>query len=137
MVKVFNFLDFSVVVFDFGGFIENCFNLVIGEFGDDDGDCEEVVEILFSLGNSCEVVVNISGFNGMLFSVLFDFFVGDVNVDGEINVDEFIVEENVLDFIQVNEDGSFMFVGSFLVSIFLFDSIVYVFQVVFEDVCGN
>ena len=137
MVKVFNPSDLSVVVPDFGGPTENCPNLAIGEFGDDDGDCEEAVEISFSLGNSCEVAVNTSGSNGTLLSASLDLFAGDANADGEINADEFTAEENALDLIQANEDGSFTFAGSFPVSTLSFDSIVHALQVAFEDACGN
>lgn len=137
LVRVFDAADLTIVVPAFGGPTSDCPNLQTGEFGDEDGDCEEDVSITFSPGSTCEVANNANLAYASLLAATLDAFATDTNGNGAIDADEFIADEDALDFIQENDDGSFTFSGSFPVSTLSSDNIVHALSVSFEDPCGN
>jgi hypothetical protein len=141
-VKVYDSTAPVVTVGEYGGPTANCPDLLPGQFGDDDGNCEEAVSIPFSVADECELfdldgvlVVNI-------VSAQLDAFAVDANGDGDIKANEFVAETgadgNVLANIASNGDGTYLFTGTFpIISSAMGDNIYHAVRILFEDGCGN
>ncbi|WP_367389207.1 T9SS type A sorting domain-containing protein [Lewinella sp. LCG006] len=137
-VKVYDSTAPVVTVGEYGGPTANCPNLLPGQFGDDDGDCQEAVSIPFSVADECELfdldgvlVVNI-------VSAQLDAFAVDANGDGDIKSNEFVADANVLSNITSNGDGTYLFTGTFpIITSAMGDNIYHAVRILFEDGCGN
>ncbi len=137
LVRVFDATELSVVVLNNGGPTDECPNLLAGQFGDDDGDCQEEVVITFSVSNSCELTSNANLAYANLLGASIDAFAVDTNENGEIDESEFISDGDALDAIQANPDGTFTFASLVPISTLSNDNIVHALSVSFEDACGN
>ncbi|MEL7423005.1 MAG: T9SS type A sorting domain-containing protein [Bacteroidota bacterium] len=139
ILQVVNATDLEVVTLDFGGPTDLCPDLQAGQFGDAEGNCETDVQISFIPASSCDLLTNIGSelTYTSLLSASLDAFAVDVNGDGEIDAGEFVADEDVMDLIQDNGDGTFTFSGSFPISTVTDDNIVHALFISFADNCGN
>ncbi|MEO0727358.1 MAG: T9SS type A sorting domain-containing protein [Bacteroidota bacterium] len=139
IVQVVNATDLEVTALEFGGPTDLCPDLEAGQFGDAEGDCEADVQISFVPASSCDLLANIGSevSYASLLSASLDAFAVDANSDGEIDAGEFVADEDVMDLIQDNGDGTFTFSGSFPISTVSHDNIVHAIFITFADNCGN
>ncbi|MEM1215832.1 MAG: hypothetical protein AAGJ82_09120, partial [Bacteroidota bacterium] len=137
-VKVFDTTVPVVTVDTFGGPTINCPDLAFGQFGDDDGDCQEEVAIRFSVDDDCELFDNDGNLVVSIVSAELDAFAVDANNDGEIKANEFVSDANVMGNITSFGDGDFVFEGTFpIITSAMGDNIVHAVRVLVEDGCGN
>jgi hypothetical protein len=141
-VKVYDSTAPVVSVGEYGGPTANCPNLLPGQFGDDDGNCEEAVSIPFSVSDECELFDGAGNLVISLVSAELDAFAVDANGDGDIKSNEFVAEAgaagNVLANITDNGDGTYLFTGTFpIITSAMGDNIYHAVRILFEDGCGN
>ena len=137
-VKVYDSTAPTLSVGTFGGPTANCPDLLPGQFGDDDGDCEEFVSIPFSVTDECELFDGAGNLVVSIVSVDLDAFAVDTNGDSYITSNEFVSDFNAADFITDNGDGTYLFSGSFpIITEAMGDNIMHTLRIVFEDGCGN
>ncbi|MEM1215784.1 MAG: hypothetical protein AAGJ82_08880, partial [Bacteroidota bacterium] len=117
---------------ELGGPTFNCPNLTFGQFGDDDGDCQEEVSISF--GTTCLDDVG-GNLGASLLSAEVQLFAEDTNTDGQIDTNEFLAEEEVSASIVQNADGTYTFSGVY--PIIVEDHLFHALHVVMEDGCGQ
>ncbi|MGH1436708.1 MAG: hypothetical protein ACRBG0_19880, partial [Lewinella sp.] len=131
-----------VSVGEYGGPTANCPDLLPGQFGDDDGNCEEAVSIPFSVSDECELFDGDGVLVVSIVSAQLDAFAVDANGDGDIKSNEFVPEAgpagNVLANITDNGDGTYSFDGTFpIITSAMGDNIYHAVRILFEDGCGN
>eukprot|EP00903_Cladosiphon_okamuranus_P000088 g88.t1 len=137
-VKVYDSTAPVVTVGEYGGPTDNCPDLVAGQFGDDDGDCEEPVSIPFSVADDCELFDNDGNLVVSIVSAELDAFAVDANEDGDIKSNEFVADLDVADLITDNGDGTYSFDGTFpIITSAMGDNIYHAVRILFEDGCGN
>ncbi|WP_367390569.1 choice-of-anchor I family protein [Lewinella sp. LCG006] len=137
-VKVYDSTAPVVAVGEYGGPTANCPNLLPGQFGDDDGNCEEAVSIPFSVSDECELFDGAGNLVVSIVSAELDAFAVDANGDGDIKSNEFVADLNVLGNITDNGDGTYVFAGTFpIITSAMGDNIYHAVRVLFEDGCGN
>ncbi|WP_367388690.1 hypothetical protein [Lewinella sp. LCG006] len=141
LVKVLNNLSIDIEVVDYGGPTIYCPDLAPGQFGDEDGDCEEEVSISFAVREACGVFENVSLAVNILSAEL-DAFAVDTDGDGTISPEEFSAEAgsdgDVLSNIALGSDGTYTLAGIFpVITAAMGDSIYHAVQVLLEDGCGN
>ncbi|WP_367391734.1 hypothetical protein [Lewinella sp. LCG006] len=137
-VKVYDSTAPVVAVGEYGGPTANCPNLLPGQFGDDDGNCEEAVSIPFSVSDECELFDGAGNLVVSIVSAELDAFAVDANGDGDIKSNEFVADQNVLSLITDNGDGTYVFAGTFpIITNAMGDNVYHAVRVLFEDGCGN
>ena len=137
-VKVYDSTAPVVTVGEYGGPTDNCPDLVAGQFGDDDGDCEEPVSIPFSVADDCELFDNDGNLVVSIVSAELDAFAVDANEDGDIKSNEFVADLDVADLITDNGDGTYSFDGTFpIITSAMGDNVYHAVRILFEDGCGN
>ena len=137
-IKVYDSTAPVVSVGAFGGPTANCPDLAPGQFGDDDGDCQEPVSIPFSVSDDCELFDGNGNLVVSIISAELDAFAVDANRDGSIKSNEFVADMNVLSNITNNGDGTFTFSGTFpIITSDMGDNIYHAVRILFEDGCGN
>jgi hypothetical protein len=141
-VKVLNVESIEINVLAFGGPTANCPDLLPGQFGDDDGDCEEAVAIPFSVASGCGLFADELNTSVSIVSAQLDAFAVDANGDNIIQADEFVVETgeagNVIANIVTNSDGTYTLEGAYpIIPSAMGDSIYHAVSIVVEDGCGN
>jgi hypothetical protein len=141
-VKVYDSTAPVVTVGEYGGPTANCPDLLPGQFGDDDGNCEEAVSIPFSVADECELFDGAGNLVVSIVSAQLDAFAVDANGDGDIKSNEFVAETgaagNVLANITDNGDGTYLFTGTFpIITSAMGDNIYHAVRILFEDGCGN
>ncbi|MEL6658244.1 MAG: hypothetical protein AAFR36_17420, partial [Bacteroidota bacterium] len=112
-VKVYDSSAPVVTVGDFGGPTDNCPDLLPGQFGDDDGNCEEAVSIPFSVTDECELFDTDGNLVISIVSAELDAFAVDASGDGQIQSSEFAADFNVIGNITDNGDGTYSFDGTY------------------------
>jgi hypothetical protein len=142
LVKVFGVDSIGINVSAFGGPTANCPDLLPGQFGDDDGDCEEPVSITFSVGAGCGLFADELNTSVSIVSAQLDAFAVDTNGDNIIQPNEFVAETgeagNVIANIVANSDGTYTFAGAYpVITSAMGDSIYHAVSIVVEDACGN
>eukprot|EP00903_Cladosiphon_okamuranus_P000116 g116.t1 len=137
-VKIYDSTAPVVTVGEYGGPTANCPDLLPGQFGDDDGDCEEGVSIPFSVSDECELFDNDGNLVISIVSAELDAFAVDANEDGDIKSNEFVADMDVADLITDNGDGTYSFDGTFpIITSAMGDNIYHAVRILFEDGCGN
>ena len=137
-VKVYDSSAPVVAVGEFGGPTDNCPDLLPGQFGDDDGDCEEGVSIPFSVTDECELFDNDGNLVISIVSAELDAFAVDASGDGQIQSSEFASDFNVIANITDNGDGTYVFAGSFpIITEAMGANVFHAVRILLEDGCGN
>lgn len=136
-VKVYDSTAPVITVGTFGGPTANCPDLQLGQFGDDDGDCEELVTIPFSVADDCELFDGAGNLLVSIVSAELDAFAVDANGDSDITSNEFVSDFDVADLITDNGDGTYVFSGSFpIITEAMGDQVVHALRILVEDGCG-
>ncbi|WP_367391122.1 HYR domain-containing protein [Lewinella sp. LCG006] len=141
-VKVYDSTVPVITVGEYGGPTDFCPTLEPGQFGDVTGNCEAQVSIPFTISDECELFDGAGNLVISLVSAELDAFAVDINGDGDITSNEFLVEAgaagNVMANITDNGDGTYSFDGSFpIITSAMGDNIYHAVRVLFEDGCGN
>eukprot|EP00903_Cladosiphon_okamuranus_P000214 g214.t1 len=137
-VKVYDSTAPVVTVGEYGGPTDNCPDLLPGQFGDDDGNCEEAVSIPFSVADDCELFDGDGNLVISIVSAELDAFAVDANGDGDIKSNEFVADLDVADLITDNGDGTYSFDGTFpIITDAMGDNVIHALRILFEDGCGN
>ncbi|WP_367391124.1 HYR domain-containing protein [Lewinella sp. LCG006] len=141
-VKVYDSTVPVITVPEYGGPTDLCPTLEPGQFGDVTGNCEAQVSIPFTISDECELFDGAGNLVISLVSAELDAFAVDINGDGDITSNEFLVEAgaagNVMANITDNGDGTYSFDGSFpIITSAMGDNIYHAVRVLFEDGCGN
>lgn len=137
-VKVYDSSAPEVSVSPYGGPTPSCPQLAEGAFGDTDGDCTAQVDIEFSLTDDCELFDGDGNLIISVISVELDAFAVDADGNGQINANEFVTDEDIIDLLVNNQDGTFQLSGLFpIIPSSMGDNIYHAARVLLADGCGN
>ncbi len=137
-VKIYDNSAPEIEVMPFGGPTPSCPSLMPGQFGDLFGSCEAAVEIDFSVSDDCELFDIDGNLVISIVSAELDAFAVDSNGDGDINANEFISDEDIIDLIIDNGDGTYQLAGNFpVIPSAAGDNIYHAARILLEDGCGN
>lgn len=137
-IKVYDSSAPTIAVGYYGGPTDAAPDLEEGQFADIFGNCDAPVSIPFSVADDCALFDGAGNLTVSLVSATLDAFAVDANGDGDIKSNEFVADQDVLDLITDNGDGTFVFNGTFpIIPSSLGANIYHALQVLFEDGCGN
>ena len=137
-IKVYDSSTPVVAVGDYGGPTDNCPDLLPGQFGDEDGNCEVAVSIPFTVTDECELFDGEGVLIIEVVSAELDAFAVDANGDGAISSNEFSGDDDASQYLIDNEDGTYVLSGNFpVISSAMGDNIYHAVRILLEDGCGN
>jgi hypothetical protein len=107
-VKVYDNSLPTFAIAAFGGPTNECPDLAPGDFASlDNALCEANIQINFSLDDACEVFDHSGNLVLSITNATIDFNATDANLDGLIDANEFNAEQNILNQIISQGDGTF------------------------------